>query len=173
MVYGHLGIHQGRVWNGAGCGAEPVQGPVCPWGQGCHCPLHSCGTCPPLCPCCSCRLASEKRTHPAHVRATGCCCHEHCEVGNYCAGFSSCPAAGQTSVCHEAGWASLAFCKQTSLAVLAELCSGWFVLSQALFWRHWPVAMFPACLEVLAPALAGLSATPSSFFWGVCVSHQM
>lgn len=98
------GVEWGWLW-GRACA-----GPCVPLGTGCHCPLHSCGTCPPLCPCCSCRLGSEKRTHPAHVRATGCCCHEHCEVGNYCAGFSSCPTAGQTLLCHESGLASANKC---------------------------------------------------------------
>lgn len=59
---------------------------------------------------------------------TGCSCHEHCEVGSYCAGLwcgnASCPATGQTSAHHEAGVASLAVCKQMSLPLLAELCSG-------------------------------------------------
>lgn len=29
-----LDIHQGRGWNGASCGAEPLRGPVCPQGEG-------------------------------------------------------------------------------------------------------------------------------------------
>lgn len=128
--YGHhgltsirAGVEWGQLWSRASAG------PCVPSGRGGHCPLHRCGTCPPLGPCCSCRLGSEKRRHPASVfKAIGCSCREHCEVGSYCAGFwcgnVSCPAAGQTSACHQAGLASLAFCKQTPLPLLAELCSG-------------------------------------------------
>lgn len=77
-----------------------------------------------------------------------------------------------TSGWHEAGLASLAFCKQTALPLLAELCSGCFVWNQALFWSHWPVVMFPwppACLEELAPART-LSHTQLLFSGQLCLS---